>query len=51
MNLLKALSAALAFILIFNMYFFAVGKIGWLLFWLIIIIAAILTFNVMPKIK
>ena len=47
----KILAFLLIFLLIANLILFALGKIGDMLFWVVIIVGAILAYFVMPKIK
>ena len=48
---LKILTFVLIFVLILNMILLATNKISELLFWIIIIMAAVFVYVVLPKIK
>ena len=48
-NLLKIGSILLIAILIANMVFLVLGKINWKIFWLVILIAAVIAYKVLPR--
>lgn len=48
---LKILMIALIFILILNMIFLATKKINELFFWMVIIVAAVFSYVIMPRIR
>jgi hypothetical protein len=51
MNLKKVFSIALIVIVLLNMIFYAVGWVGAIPFWIIIIVAAVTAYLVIPRMK
>ena len=50
-NVLKVVGVVCILLLVLNLVLFIVGRISGLLFWIVIIIAALLAFKVLPKMK
>ena len=50
-KLIKILTVAAVFVLILNMILLATNKINELIFWIIIIAAAVFSYVILPKLK
>jgi hypothetical protein len=51
MNIIKILSIVLVIIVVLNLIFFALGRVNGLYFWIIIGMAALCTYVIIPRIK